>query len=312
MPFHLTESFRINRARRRTASAATEYAVCLGLILATVLAAGYLLGTPLRTAFSGSAAGLGGPAAGEPSGIAASAPSNSAQPVADAASPLRRGPILWLTLLAATAVPFVAAWWLGHRRGARAAAAEPKPAEFVPRELQAKFVAKRQSILSYLSGHARQLVNGRMTAKDIMSRPLWTQSPDDDVSELRELMTDNVIRHLLICSPDGTLEGIISDRDLSIRSGLRARDIMTPHPISVGPDTPVATVITILLTQRISCVPVVEADQRLCGIVTTSDVLIALQCLMRLIEQLALPIDWPAEEGHAMADAKEPEVAGIS
>jgi predicted transcriptional regulator len=63
---------------------------------------------------------------------------------------------------------------------------------------------------------------------------------------------------------------------------------MTPNPITVTPDMPVSTVTTIMLAKRINCVPVVE-DGKLMGIVTTSDLLMALQCVLKLIEQLSLP-----------------------
>ena len=45
--------------------------------------------------------------------------------------------------------------------------------------------------------------------------------------------------------------------------------------------------ITMMFAQRISCLPVVEEGQ-LQGIITTSDLLMALQCVLRLIEQQAL------------------------
>ncbi len=62
---------------------------------------------------------------------------------------------------------------------------------------------------------------------------------------------------------------------------------MTANPRTVTPDTPVAAVITMMLAQRISCLPVVEEGQ-LQGIITTSDLLMALQCVLRLVEQQAL------------------------
>jgi predicted transcriptional regulator len=65
---------------------------------------------------------------------------------------------------------------------------------------------------------------------------------------------------------------------------------MTANPITVTRESPVSTVITIMLAQQISCIPVVE-DDRLLGIVTTSDVLMSLQCLLRLMDQISAPTE---------------------
>jgi len=52
-----------------------------------------------------------------------------------------------------------------------------------------------------------------------------------------------------------------------------AREIMSSPVVSVGPDTPVRALVELLLQSRISGVPVVDADQRVVGIVTESDLL---------------------------------------
>ena len=52
-----------------------------------------------------------------------------------------------------------------------------------------------------------------------------------------------------------------------------ARDVMTSPPITVTPDTPVAEIATVLLENRISAVPVLEADGGMIGIVSESDLL---------------------------------------
>lgn len=58
---------------------------------------------------------------------------------------------------------------------------------------------------------------------------------------------------------------------------MNARDVMTTHVITVGPDACVQDVAALLLKNRISALPVVDADGRLVGIVSEGD-------LMRRIE----------------------------
>jgi CBS domain-containing protein len=52
-----------------------------------------------------------------------------------------------------------------------------------------------------------------------------------------------------------------------------ARDVMTSPPITVGPDTSVSEVATLLLERRISAVPVVDPEGRMIGIVSEGDLL---------------------------------------
>jgi CBS domain-containing protein len=52
-----------------------------------------------------------------------------------------------------------------------------------------------------------------------------------------------------------------------------ARDVMTSPVITITPDTPVAAVATVLLENRISAVPVLDADGRMTGIVSEGDLL---------------------------------------
>ena len=52
---------------------------------------------------------------------------------------------------------------------------------------------------------------------------------------------------------------------------MRAKDVMTTEPLSVGPQATVAEIAGLLLERRISGVPVVEADGRVLGVVSEDD-----------------------------------------
>lgn len=52
---------------------------------------------------------------------------------------------------------------------------------------------------------------------------------------------------------------------------MKIRDLMTPNPIRIALETPVAEIARILIEHRINGVPVTDAEGRLLGIVTEGD-----------------------------------------
>jgi CBS domain-containing protein len=50
-------------------------------------------------------------------------------------------------------------------------------------------------------------------------------------------------------------------------AGTKVADIMSPHPTSVGPDTPMSEIASMMVDHHLTLVPVVE-DGRLLGVVT--------------------------------------------
>lgn len=54
---------------------------------------------------------------------------------------------------------------------------------------------------------------------------------------------------------------------------MKARDVMTSPPITVGPETPVSEIAALLIERRISGVPVIDGRGRIVGIVTEGDLL---------------------------------------
>jgi signal-transduction protein with cAMP-binding, CBS, and nucleotidyltransferase domain len=120
--------------------------------------------------------------------------------------------------------------------------------------------------------------------RHMMTPRLEAVAPTTTAEELRALAEAKGIRHVLVADSDEGLLGIISDRDLLGRTGKFARDLMTANPISVTPDTPVCTALTLLFRHRISCLPIVE-EGKACGILTTTDAILALQCLLQTLER---------------------------
>jgi CBS domain-containing protein len=128
-----------------------------------------------------------------------------------------------------------------------------------------------------------------------MSTKIHTIAPAMSADEVKQMMSQRQVRHVLVCTPDQKLLGIISDRDLPVRSGATAADLMTQGAAVVAPDVAVAAAISVMLKRRISSLPVVEQD-RVVGIVTMTDVAMTLQCALQSLDKVATEL---AEQGFA-------------
>jgi acetoin utilization protein AcuB len=123
--------------------------------------------------------------------------------------------------------------------------------------------------------------------QDWMTQDVVTATSRTTLPQARRLMEENGIRHLPVVD-DGRLVGIVTWGDIREASAsdatalsvyelrylldaLTVGYIMTPHPITVTPQTTVARAAQILLEQKIGCLPVVRHG-KLVGIITESDI----------------------------------------
>lgn len=130
-----------------------------------------------------------------------------------------------------------------------------------------------------------------MQVKDWMTRSPLTVEAKDSLMHARVLMKRHAIRHLPVVAA-GRVVGVLSDRDLRdytpsfctsldvyemhyMISKLTVDDAMTPHPVTVGPDSVIASAGELMLNKKIGCLPVLK-DGELVGILTESDLIRAL------------------------------------
>jgi acetoin utilization protein AcuB len=139
-----------------------------------------------------------------------------------------------------------------------------------------------------------------------MTKEPTTVEPEDLLIRAVHKMQAGRFRRLPVVS-DGTLVGIVSDRDLREHRGhldqVKINDIMSERPVTVTPATTIEEAARIMLERQIGGLPVV-ADGRLVGMITTSDVMRAFLDVMGASHGGSTRIDFVLEgEEHGFNQA---------
>ena len=130
---------------------------------------------------------------------------------------------------------------------------------------------------------------------DVMTRDSMTMLPDQSFAEVVGMMANSSFRHVLVVDADRQLHGVISDRDV-LRALSRTPDwskksvseIMTSEPLTASPGMPISVAIKSMLAMRINCLPVIDAEGRVCGILTSTDLLTAYENIQTRLEESVL------------------------
>ena len=130
-----------------------------------------------------------------------------------------------------------------------------------------------------------------MRVSELMSRDVATIGVSDSCQEAVARMARRKIRHLPVVERDGTLVGVVTDRDLrhhlfeprvmkeigsvSVDTVLKAvavQDVMSSPVVTVGPQDDLESAARAMLDDKVGALPVVE-NGRVVGIITETDVL---------------------------------------
>jgi acetoin utilization protein AcuB len=136
-----------------------------------------------------------------------------------------------------------------------------------------------------------------MYVKDQMTAPALTLTPDTPFLEALKLMRERRIRRIPIVDTQGKLLGIVSERDLLhaepspatslsvwemnyLLWKLRLGDVMTKAVITVTPLTKLQDAASLMIKHKIGGLPVVDAEARVIGVVTETDIFKAFVALL--------------------------------
>lgn len=154
---------------------------------------------------------------------------------------------------------------------------------------RAKFLQSRVSQQRYQQPGGLQQQRGRMIyAYELMTAPVAMISPKDSLNHVWTLMCQHRFRHLPVSEDGVHLKGILSDRDLlqhapDISGKVTTRSqpsehktvsqIMTRVVLAAYPDIEIREVARTLFKERIGCLPLLNSEGTVVGILTRSDIL---------------------------------------
>ncbi|MBP6260975.1 MAG: CBS domain-containing protein [Chromatiaceae bacterium] len=129
-----------------------------------------------------------------------------------------------------------------------------------------------------------------MYVEQIMSRPVDTITTDLKLSQVAHLMREKGRRFLPVVDGTGRLMGLLSHRELEkaepsvittlsvgevnyLMAKVKVEQVMRREVITCGPGTLVEVAGQLMRDRGIGCLPVVDGEGRLLGIVTDDDIL---------------------------------------
>jgi CBS domain-containing membrane protein len=135
---------------------------------------------------------------------------------------------------------------------------------------------------------------GPLTVGNVMTRQVIMLSPHHSFSDSVSLMAKHSFRHFLVVDASGKLAGVVSDRDIlrvlartSNWQGTSVSQFMSRDVISVKPDTEISLAVGKMLSKRINCLPVVDDNNNVCGIITSTDFLKTYRSMQESLEKQA-------------------------
>jgi CBS domain-containing protein len=131
-----------------------------------------------------------------------------------------------------------------------------------------------------------------LRVSDCMAPFPFSVTPDATVSDARYLMNKHRIRHLPVLL-EGELVGVVTRTDIleaepseaialkvweqqHLLDKLTVQQIMTLHPVTVTKATTLVDAARLMVERKIGCLPVIDENRRLHGLLTETDILRAL------------------------------------
>jgi CBS domain-containing protein len=136
------------------------------------------------------------------------------------------------------------------------------------------------------------------TIRDVMTSDVRTCSADSTLIDAATIMRQDDIGDVLVVKEDGTLCGIITDRDIVVRAladgrdptTTRIDDVCTHDLVSVAPDSWIGEAVELMTRHAVRRLPVTDGG-KLVGVVSIGDLAMDRDPASALAEISAAPGD---------------------
>lgn len=118
-----------------------------------------------------------------------------------------------------------------------------------------------------------------MRVSELMNANVVSVTPDEPVLLASRLLSRHNIGSLPVCSLDGKLRGMVTDRDITLRcvaaesdpQTTRVREIMTRGVVSVTPDDDIREAAHKMAHEQVRRLPVVDSGGSVVGMLSLGD-----------------------------------------
>lgn len=115
-----------------------------------------------------------------------------------------------------------------------------------------------------------------LTAQQLMVSPVYTIPETASLRSGWQLMQEHNIHHLVVVTPDNRIQGLLSDTDFvnhGTDSPVSVAQAYQRQVIAAALDTELSVLATTFVNYPVRALPVIDADEKLAGIITRSDLL---------------------------------------
>jgi CBS domain-containing protein len=142
----------------------------------------------------------------------------------------------------------------------------------------------------------------KLKCSGIMSESPTVCVPTDSVVEVARLMKESDVGSIPVVEDrtDMHLIGIVTDRDLTVRvlaealdpAATNVVDVVSRNVVTVGPDDDVDRALDAMGEHQVRRIPVVDADNRLVGIIAQADIAARMEApekTAEVVEEISQP-----------------------
>lgn len=130
-----------------------------------------------------------------------------------------------------------------------------------------------------------------MLVKDVMNTEPYLLHEEDTILSASHFMKQEKIRNLPVVDKNKKLTGLVTLREIietvfTNPGKILVKDAMIKSVTSIKPDTPLKSAIEVMLINKYGCLPVIDNDNKLIGMVTESELLKTLYEISTLPDEL--------------------------